>query len=98
MAQYDVYVGRAGGHFVDVQSDLIEGLPTRMLVPLYPVGQNLRPASRLHPTITIDGRDYFLATHLMAAFDKSQLGASKMNLLSRHDDISRAIYMLFQGF
>ena len=98
MAQYDVYAGRGGALFLDVQSDLIDGLSTRIVIPLIPTGAGPRKIKRLHPVLSVDGKDYMLATNLLAAVQKTQLGASKANLLARHDDIAKAIYMLFQGF
>ena len=36
MAQYDVYLGDNGALWLDVQSDLISDLNTRIIVPLLP--------------------------------------------------------------
>lgn len=83
---------------LDVQSDLIDELSTRMVIPLLPMTGGPSKVDRLHPVLNIDGRDYLLATNLMAAVERSSLKQVKANMLSRHDDISRAVYMLFQGF
>lgn len=99
MAQYDVYTSKAPGVFLlDVQSDLIEGLTTRVVVPLLPANAGPHKIKRLHPIIAIDGRDYLVGAHLMTSVNKSELTTPKTNLTHRHDDISKAIYMVFQGF
>ena len=55
MARFDVY-RIASGLAVDVQSDLLYGLDTRMVVPLLPIGDAPLPAGRLNPVVDNDGR------------------------------------------
>ena len=99
MAQYDLYrMPNIDGFLLDLQSDLIDGLPTRVVVPLYPMEPGIRPVKRLHPTFQIEGRSYVMATHQVAAVPKAELSSPLTNLRGKYDDITRAIYMLFQGF
>lgn len=99
MAQYDVYlIQPRDRHLLDVQSDLIVGLSTRLVVPLLPAANAPQRIRHLNPLLQIDGQDYVMATSLMASAPKDRLDKIKANLLDRHDDISRAIYMIFQGF
>lgn len=99
MGQYDVYVIQPGNRYVvDVQSDLIDGLSTRLVVPLIPLATAPQRIKWLNPLFQIEGQDYVMATSLMASVTKDRLNSVKTNMLDRHDDISRAIYMLFQGF
>jgi toxin CcdB len=69
-----------------------------MIVPLLPLTPSMKTIRKLHPVFVIDGRKYVMATHLMAAVPRAQLGDAKTNLLARHDDIVGGLYMLFQGF
>jgi toxin CcdB len=39
-----------------------------------------------------------MATHLIATVPAKELGESRLNIASRHDDIMAALDMLFQGF
>jgi len=99
MPQYDVYPSKtAGVWLLDVQSDLIEGLATRVVVPLIRAESGPQKIKRLHPVVTIDERDYIVASQLMTAVPRSELKTVKMNLLHRHDDIVKGLYMVFQGF
>lgn len=99
MAQYDVYPGRSPDIFLlDVQSDLIDDLSTRVVIPLIAVDSGPEKIKRLHPVISIGARDFIVASHLMTAVRKSELKTASMNLSSRHDDLSAAIFMVFNGF
>lgn len=99
MARYDVFrIPGSKTLILDVQSDLLDGLPTRVVVPLYPEKQGLRRIKRLHAGLTIGAANYVMATHEIASIPASELGEPITNLLAAHDDISRAIFMLFEGF
>lgn len=99
MAQYDVYRGWAADTFlVDVQSNLLDELSTRVVIPLLPADAGPQKVKRLYPQIKIEGRDYILATSLLASVSVSALQGKKVNLLDRHDEISDAIHMLIHGF
>lgn len=99
MAQYDVYPSRSPNiYLLDVQSDLIDGLATRLVIPVIPTSNGPQKIKRLHPTVMIAGEEYLVATQLLAAVPKAELKNSIMNLIGRHDDISNAIFMAFHGF
>ena len=83
---------------LDVQSNFLDHLDTRVVVPLYPVDNVPAAVKRLHPVFMIDGRRYVLATPLLAAVPSSILGDRKGSLDHHHDDIVAALDMLFQGF
>lgn len=54
MAQFDVFRNPEGsGYLLDVQSDLLDGLSTRLVIPLLPALQAPRPAARLNPVVNI---------------------------------------------
>lgn len=99
MARYDVFTGPVDGSYpLDVQTDLVDYLKTRVVVPLLPADTTPPPVRRLHPTFEINGRKLVMATHLMAAVPLAELGEVRVNLDARHDDIVAALDMLFQGF
>lgn len=54
--------------------------------------------TRLHPIITIDGRDHVLATHLMGALPVAELGQPRGSLGEHYDRIVAALDMIFLGF
>lgn len=99
MARYDVFVGRVPGSLLlDVQTDLIEHLNTRVVVPLLPASTAPPPVRRLNPIFDINGRKMVMATHLIAAAPVKELGEPALNLMRHHDEIVAALDMLFQGF
>jgi toxin CcdB len=99
MARYDVFAGQVEGNYLlDVQTDLIDHLKTRVVVPLLPAKEAPAPVKRLHPIFEIGGHRLVMATHLMAAVPTADLKEKRFNLTSQHDEIVAALDMLFQGF
>ena len=99
MARYDFYRNAAGdGYLLDVQSDLLEGLSTRVVIPLMPPKIAPVPGRRLNPTFAINGKDHVMVTQFMSAFVASELPDPEGNLSRHHDEIVAALDMLFQGF
>lgn len=99
MARYDFYLNtESGGYLLDVQSDILEGLSTRVVVPLMPPKIAPVPGRRLNPTFAINGKDHVMVTQFVSAFSVSELRNPEGNLSRHHDDIVAALDMLFQGF
>lgn len=80
MARFDIYVNpgrnqRNVPYLVDVQSNVISGLATRIVVPLRPSesfsSTTLPP--ELFPIIVIDGSDYVLDTPQLGAIPFGEL-------------------------
>ena len=99
MSRYEIFEGPGDAEFLlDVQSNFLDHLTTRVVIPLYPLESVPPAAKRLHPTFTINGARYLLATHLLTAVPSSLLGEPKGSLHGHHDEIVAALDMLFQGF
>ena len=99
MARYDVFAGPVDGSFLlDVQTDLIDELKTRVVVPLLPVASSPPAVGRLNPVFEVFGRKVVMATPLLAAVPAAELGEARANLARNHDTIVSALDMLFQGF
>ncbi|TJV37612.1 MAG: plasmid maintenance protein CcdB [Mesorhizobium sp.] len=99
MARYDFYRNADGnGYLLDVQSDLLEGLSTRVVIPLMLPQIAPVPGRRLNPTFAIHGKDHVMVTQFISAFTASELSDAEGNLSKHHDDIVAALDMLFQGF
>ncbi len=97
MAQFDVY--RTGaGLAVDVQTNLLYGLTTRLLVPLTPLRGGPIPASRLTPILEVAGDLYLMQPQLMAAVPDRTLGKAVDNIDRHYDKIKSALDMIFLGF
>jgi len=99
MPRYDVYkVERGAGYLLDVQSDLLGELGTRIVVPLLPRQSAPEPAKRLNPVFAKGGEHYVMATQFLATLPVSVLKRPEANLAAHYDDITNALDMVFHGF
>ncbi|WP_457581038.1 CcdB family protein [Ensifer canadensis] len=98
MARYDVYANPGGGLVLDVQTDMLDELKTRVVVPLLPMEAAPKPAKRLNPVFEVSGVRYTLVTQFLAAIPLSALADPVANLSERHDEIVAALDMVFHGF
>ncbi len=99
MARFDIFRNEGGsGYLLDVQSGLLSGLNTRVVVPLLPKSFAPTPAERLNPVFGIEGQELVMATQYMAAVPEGELRSGVGNLTEQQDEISAALDMLFLGF
>ena len=99
MARFDFYENpAAAGYLLDVQSTLIGGLNTRIVVPLTPEQDAPLPARRLNPVFEIANARYVMVTQFMAAVTVSELGTRIGSLEHAHHEITSALDMIFLGF
>ncbi len=86
-------------YLLDVQSDLLSGLSTRIVVPLY-LQQRGQPEaiSRLQPVVEIEGRTCVMMTPEMAGVAAKLLRKSVASLAARRTEIIAALDLLFTGF
>ena len=100
--QFDVYEnkGDVGGrvpYLLDVQANLLSALNTRVVAPLVRAQSFGRPASRLHPILDVGGDQLILATHLLAAVQRADLGVSVASLAAERDRVISAVDVLLAG-
>jgi toxin CcdB len=99
MARYDVFAGPADdSYLLDVQTDLLDHLRTRVVVPLLPSAATPAPIRKLNPVFEFGGRKLVMATQFIATAPAAELGASRFNLAAHQEQIEGALEMLFQGF
>ena len=99
MARLDVYPNPdRAGYLLDVQTDLLDGLNTRVVVPLLPLEQAPEPAKRLNPVFEINGQKVVMATQFLAAVPATLLKSPTGNLADHFASITNALDMVFQGF
>ncbi len=101
--QYCIYRNN-GNHqiypyLIDIQSDIIGELNTRLMIPLFPL-KNLSspPATRLNPVIAVEGDDFLVMVHEMASVRLSQCGEAVMNARPYRQLIRDALDFLLDGF
>ncbi|CAI1259632.1 TPA: CcdB family protein [Enterobacter roggenkampii] len=90
---------RAYPYLLDVQSDIIGELNTRLVIPLFLLDEvSGRPARRLNPVLNVDGEDFLVMTHEMASVRQSQLGEEVVSVREQRQAIKNALDFLLDGF
>ncbi len=84
-------------YLLDVQADLLRDLDTRVVVPLVREGDFGRRARGLHPVFEIEGEPFVMATHLMAAIRRRELGRVVTSLLDKRSEVVAAVGVLLAG-
>lgn len=105
MARFDVYPN-PGSHaattpyLLDVQSDLLDGLDTRMVIPLRSLDRfpKVKLPTRLTPILSVAGEDFLLETPKMGAIPQRVLKSPVTSITQEQDRITAALDFLFQGF
>lgn len=99
MARHDVYPAPDGRcYLLDVQTDLLSGLTTRIVVPLLPEEDAPLPARHLNPLVELDGTRHVMATQFLATVPSAILQDPVATVADRADEITRALDMIFHGF
>lgn len=98
MAQFSVYRLQSDGELVvDCQSELLEHLNTRLVVPMILRERAPMPAQRLNPVFTIDGTEFVMVTQFASAVQRSDLGETVASLEERAFDVIGALDVLMSG-
>jgi toxin CcdB len=104
MAQFDVYRNSNAAQakripfVVDVQSDLLDHLATRVVVPLAdPKVLESKPAKILNPAFVVDGRKVIMLTPELAGIPKKALGQKLAALHDKRAEIVAALDLTFTG-
>ena len=102
--QYDVYPNpsaRMRDHYpyvVDVQSDLLKALATRMVVPLALTAMTHAQLPRqLCPLLTVKGQSLMLVPFEAAPLDKRLLKAKILSVRERAHDVIAAMDAVLSG-
>ena len=96
VAQFDVH--RLGdGLVVNCQSDLLDQIDSRFVVPLVGRAAAPRVAHRLNPIFEIEGKDYVMLTQGAAAVRIRELGEVVVSLSDRSFEITGALDVLLSG-
>jgi toxin CcdB len=105
MARFDVYAN-PGAHasttpyLLDVQSNLLDGLDSRMVIPLRSLDHfsKVEIPVRLTPVLSIKGKDYLLETPKMGAVPLRVLKDYVGSMNEDQARITAALDFLFQGY
>lgn len=84
---------------VDLQSDLLVSLETRMVAPLYAkTAIGPLPMLRLTPVVLFQGHEYLVMIPEMAGVPRRSLGVAVGDLSHLRGEIIAALDLLFTGF
>lgn len=84
---------------LDVQSDLISELGTRVVVPFCPAAAMKGKLLKiLTPVFEVEGKQYAMLTPQLAGISKQQVGPQVADLARHRDEIIAALDLLLTGF
>lgn len=85
-------------YLLDIQSDLLNGLRTTVIIPLCPSDTVASISlSRLNPVFNLDAESLTAMTQDIAGVDRKQLGSQSYDLSSYRSDIIAAVDFLLSG-
>lgn len=104
MPQFTVYKNKnlatkmRAPYLLDVQSNLLSELETRVVIPLYiTAALKGKQLTTVTPTFEIEGKDYVLMTPQLAGISKKELGQEMADLAVHRDIIIAAMDFLITG-
>jgi toxin CcdB len=104
MAQFTVYRNRNPGTkgeyplLLDIQSDLLDELATRVVIPLTrAAGLARQPIGSLMPIVVVASEEYVAVTQDLAGTQKSSLGPRVASVVEQRDAIVAALDFLISG-
>ncbi len=103
MNQFDYYVNtdkdtyNTYPYFVDVQTDLLATLNSRVVIPLTQAQPEKYLPNNLCPTITINGEPFYLLSHQITTVSARFLKKKQGSLLLDRIHIINSIDFLFSG-
>jgi toxin CcdB len=104
MAQFDIFenpndkTDRRVPYLLDIQSDLLADLATRVVIPLLDAGAAGQPIKGLNPRFTVKGAEVIMSTQELAGVPRKALGPLAGSLKDRRDEIIAAVDFLINGF
>ncbi len=104
MAQFDVYANpnpatiRSIPYLLDIQTDLLNNLTTRVVIPLYSASVMGKAAKHLNLEFTIKRAAVIMSTAELAGVAVNSLGDKVCSLKEHRNEIIAAIDFLVTGF
>jgi toxin CcdB len=104
MAQFDVYENtnpetkQTIPYLLDVQTELLDNLTTRVVVPLITASAMGKAAKHLNPQFKINKTAVVMSTAELAGVTVHILGEKVCSLKEKHNEIIAALDFLFTGF
>ena len=98
MAQFDYFQQRESpGYWLDCQTELLDEIATRFVVPLIPIDAAPKPVSHLNPIFEINDRQFAMLTQQAGPVPASELQHPVGSLANYRYDIIGAFDYLLTG-
>jgi toxin CcdB len=103
MKQYDLYENTdidsksTYPFFVDIQTDLLDGLGSRVVIPLINARPDRNLPNNICPQIELNGEHYYLLTHQITTVASSFLKQKSGSLLLSRTEIINSLDFLVSG-
>ena len=98
MAQFDYYPQRRiKGYWLDCQTDLLDDIESRFVVPLLPFESVPSPIRQLNPVFEITGSSFVLLTQQAGPAPAADLGKPAGSLADYRYEILNALDFLITG-
>ena len=103
MAQFDVYdnsnlkTRKTTPYLLDVQTDLLDNLATRVVVPLVASGAMATPGRHLNPAFSIGEENVIMSTAEIAGVSIKNIGKKVCSLKQYRNEIVAALDFLITG-
>lgn len=98
MAQLDVFRTGNGEYVLDFQTDLLDYLNTRFVIPLANPNKGPKIAERLNPVFTIQGERMALYTQFAMTVPEDDLKDRITSLADQRYAVMDALDMLISGY
>ena len=104
MAQFDVYANpnpatnRTIPYLLDIQTELLNNLTTRVVIPLYTVSAMGKAAKHLNLQFSVKLTTVIMSTAELAGIAVKSLGEKVCSLKEHRNEIIAAIDFLISGF
>lgn len=104
MAQFDIHRNTSAGpdadfpYLLDIQSDFLGRLHTRLVVPLMPLTRFGTPVERLNPVFEVAGEPHVAVVTELAGVSGGLLGTVVGSAAAHRDEIVAAVDFMIQGF
>jgi toxin CcdB len=104
MPQFSVYKNKnpktrsTYPYLIDVQSELLSDLGTRVVVPLVKrSASNKKPIKDLMPVVSVDGQEFIMMVPLLAGIAKGELGTVVGSAAQHRGEVVAALDFLITG-
>ena len=103
MAQFDVYENpnhaslKSIPYLLDVQTDLLDNLATRVVVPLVASAAMPKPGRQLNPVFIIGDKTFLMSTAEIAGVSVKSLGKKVSSIKENRNEIVAALDFLITG-